>query len=55
MSSLLQRFPHSKVLQAPSFDVAQLAHLLDNDNHEQRKAFKEFSKDPIFIPRFDIR
>ncbi|KAI3654214.1 hypothetical protein MP228_000933 [Amoeboaphelidium protococcarum] len=38
----------------PSFDVKQLQHLLDHDNHEKREAFKEFVKDPLFIPRFDV-
>ena len=38
----------------PSFDVPRLTHLLENDNHEKRQKFKEFLKDPIFIPRFDV-
>jgi acyl-CoA oxidase len=49
-----ERYKHSKVVKAPSFDVKKLAHLLENDNHEKRKAFKEFAKDPLFIPRFDV-
>lgn len=37
-----------------SFDKQRLTFLLDNDNHEKRQKFKNFFKDPIFIPRFDI-
>ncbi|KAH9276409.1 hypothetical protein BASA83_001102 [Batrachochytrium salamandrivorans] len=28
--------------------------LLENDNREKRARFKEFLKDPLFIPRFDV-
>jgi len=36
-------------------DVEKLLFLLDHDNHQFRKRFREFtSKDPIFIPRYDV-
>ena len=37
-----------------SNDQKRLTYLLENDNQEKRQKFKEFFKDPIFIPRFDI-
>lgn len=37
-----------------TFDQTRLTQILENDNHEKRQKFKEFFKDPIFIPRFDI-
>ena len=36
------------------FDTTRLNNLLENDNQQKRAAFKEFLKDPIFIPRFDV-
>lgn len=50
-------FGHSKVLAAqPSFAVDKLNYVLDNDNHAQRKAFKDFAAgDVTFVPRFDVR
>jgi hypothetical protein len=36
------------------FDVAKMTYLLDHDNQEFRNRFREFIKDPIFIPRYDI-
>jgi acyl-CoA oxidase len=37
-----------------SFDVDRFTYVLENDNQEKRSKFKEFLKDPIYIPRFDI-
>jgi acyl-CoA oxidase len=37
-----------------SFNTQRFTFLLENDNQEKRKAFKEFLKDPLYIPRFDI-
>lgn len=55
MSTYKNYIRNSKVIAAPSFNVDKLAHIIENDNHEKRQAFKEFAKDPVFIPRFDIR
>ena len=55
MTTYKKYIRNSKAIQPPSFNVPALAYILENDNHERRKAFKEFAKDPIFVPRFDIR
>jgi len=39
----------------PSFDVAQMTHLLDHDNHEKRAKFRKiFSEDPLMTPKYNI-
>ena len=38
----------------PSFDVGKMKHVLDHDNHEMRNDFREFMKQPLFQPRFDL-
>ena len=38
----------------PTFDVAQVKHLLDHDNHEMRDKFRELMKQPLFQPRYNI-
>ncbi|PRP86924.1 hypothetical protein PROFUN_03672 [Planoprotostelium fungivorum] len=38
----------------PDFSVEKMKHLLDYDNHETRDRFREFLKDPIFVPRYDM-
>ena len=39
----------------PSFDVAQMTHLLDHDNHEKRAKFRKvFSEDPFMTPKYNI-
>lgn len=37
-----------------SFDVDGLTYLLENDNHQNRQDFKNYAKDPIFLPRMDV-
>uniref|UniRef100_H2YL24 Uncharacterized protein n=1 Tax=Ciona savignyi TaxID=51511 RepID=H2YL24_CIOSA len=37
-----------------TFDVKELASLLDHDNHEMRGEFRKFVSDPIMTPRYDI-
>uniref|UniRef100_H2ZII1 Acyl-CoA oxidase/dehydrogenase middle domain-containing protein n=1 Tax=Ciona savignyi TaxID=51511 RepID=H2ZII1_CIOSA len=37
-----------------TFDPAQMTELLDHDNHEMRKKFREFMSDPVMTPRYDI-
>eukprot|EP00095_Tigriopus_kingsejongensis_P011339 maker-scaffold1124_size61417-snap-gene-0.10 protein:Tk11339 transcript:maker-scaffold1124_size61417-snap-gene-0.10-mRNA-1 annotation:"acyl-coenzyme a oxidase peroxisomal" len=41
-------------LKKPSFDAHRLQMLLDHDNHEMREQFREFLKQDIFIPRYNI-
>ena len=31
-----------------------MKHVLDHDNHEMRNEFREFMKQPLFQPRFDL-
>ena len=39
----------------PSFDVAQMMHLLDHDNHEKRAKFRKIlSEDPLMTPKYNI-
>nr|KAJ3410680.1 hypothetical protein HK105_002841 [Polyrhizophydium stewartii] len=38
----------------PRFNTDRLNALLENDNREKRARFKEFLRDPVFIPRFDV-
>jgi acyl-CoA oxidase len=40
--------------QLPTFDVNRLTYIIENDNQAKRAAFKEFMKDPLYIPRYDI-
>ncbi|KAI8910834.1 acyl-CoA dehydrogenase/oxidase [Gorgonomyces haynaldii] len=35
-------------------DPQLLNRLLEDDNREKRQAFKNYAKDPIFIPRYDV-
>ena len=37
-----------------SFDIPRFTYILENDNQDKRAKFKDFLKDPIYIPRFDI-
>ena len=37
-----------------SFKPEKFNALLENDNQEKRARFKEFLKDPLFIPRYDV-
>ncbi|CAH1789068.1 unnamed protein product [Owenia fusiformis] len=39
---------------APSFDVEKMTALLDHDNHDMRKKFREFVSDPVMIPKYNI-
>ncbi|MEW5311993.1 MAG: hypothetical protein WDW38_003658 [Sanguina aurantia] len=41
-------------MQRPSFSVDSLNRMLDHDNLEMRASMKEFMKDPIYVPRYDI-
>ena len=36
-----------------AFNPQQLNALLEDDNREKRQAFKNFLKDPLFVPRYD--
>ena len=39
----------------PSFDVSQMTHFLDHDNHEKRARFRKFvSEEAIFLPKYNI-
>ena len=39
----------------PSFEVMQMTHLLDHDNHEKRAKFRKvLSEDPLFTPKYNI-
>ena len=39
----------------PSFDVAQMIHLLDHDNQEKRAKFRKIlSEDPLMTPKYNI-
>lgn len=38
----------------PLFNTDRLTYILENDNQEKRARFKDFLKDPLYIPRFDI-
>ena len=37
-----------------AFDVKKMTELLDHDNHEMRKQFREFMSDPVMTPQYDI-
>ena len=37
-----------------TFSVQKMKELLDHDNHEMRDQFREFLKQPIFQPRYDL-
>ncbi|XP_002128280.2 uncharacterized protein LOC100181154 [Ciona intestinalis] len=37
-----------------SFDINELATLLDHDNHEMRNEFRKFVSDPIMTPKYNI-
>ena len=39
---------------SPAFDVGKMKNVLDHDNHEMRDQFREFIKQPLFQPRFDL-
>ena len=40
---------------SPSFDVAQMTHLLDHDNHEKRAKFRKIlTEDPLMTPKYNI-
>ena len=36
------------------FDLDKMTELLDHDNHEMRRKFREFMSDPVMTPRYDI-
>lgn len=39
----------------PSFDVLQMTHLLDHDNHDKRAQFRKIlSEDPLMTPTYNI-
>lgn len=44
----------SKWVQSTSFDVAKMTALLDHDNLEMRKEFRQFVSDPVMIPKYNI-
>lgn len=35
-------------------DTATLKNMLDHDNHEMRDKFRQFMKDPVWTPRYNI-
>lgn len=39
---------------APAFNLDKMTELLDHDNHEMRKQFRQFVSDPIMIPKYNI-
>ena len=39
---------------ADPFDAAEFQRIIDHDNHDTRRAMRELSKDPIFIPRYNV-
>ncbi|GFR45198.1 hypothetical protein Agub_g6590 [Astrephomene gubernaculifera] len=41
------------LLEVP-FDVKELQRILDHDNHDHRQAMKEFMKDDLYVPQYDI-
>lgn len=38
----------------PSFNVAKMTELLDHDNHDMRKKFREFVSDGVMVPKYNI-
>ena len=38
----------------PNFDMNKMTELLDHDNHDMRKKFREFVSEPVMIPRYNI-
>ena len=38
----------------PSFDINKMTELLDHDNHDMRKKFREFVSEPVMIPKYNI-
>lgn len=39
----------------PAFPVEKLTRLLDHDNHDMRKKFREFISEDVMIPRYNIK
>lgn len=37
-----------------TFSIGKMKHLLDHDNHEVRDRFRDFFKQPLFQPRFNM-
>ncbi|CAK8675100.1 uncharacterized protein LOC143469404 [Clavelina lepadiformis] len=37
-----------------SFDIDKMTELLDHDNHDMRRKFREFMSDPVMTPKYDI-
>lgn len=35
-------------------DIGEMARIIDHDNHDMRKAFRQFLSDPIMTPRYNI-
>jgi acyl-CoA oxidase len=46
--------PPSPTSPFATFPIHGLAHALEHDNHERRKAMRELLQDPLFIPRHDV-
>lgn len=46
--------PTSSGVVAPSVDVDALQLLLDHDNYEMRAKMKEFMKQDVYVPQYDI-
>ncbi len=38
----------------PTFDMEKMTEILDHDNHDMRKKFRDFVSDPVMIPKYNI-
>jgi len=57
MPSLCNKTPPpdlQKQYPKPDFNTESLTKLLDHDNHDMRKRFREFMSDPVMKPRYNI-
>jgi acyl-CoA oxidase len=44
----------SKGIGKPTFDIAKVTHILDHDHHDARQKMREFLKDPIYTPVYNV-
>ncbi|KAG2446914.1 hypothetical protein HYH02_008070 [Chlamydomonas schloesseri] len=45
--------PAAQQMRAP-FDVKELQRIIDHDNYEHRQAMKDFMKDDVYVPQYDV-
>ena len=38
----------------PAFNMEKMTEILDHDNHDMRKKFRDFVSDPVMIPKYNI-